>query len=279
MSPEEVVVALFRTLTEQLTLPEGYEWTPLAGLGALTVCGLILLVRGAKWAPAMAALAFLAIGGGGGAALANAIGTPLWPTVGVTGVVGFILGLTMFRFWQALLLASCFIIAGLSTYYARGLTPAVEDFLSSTPQNGQLILPAAGEVVGDNPTGAWTKAQDLWRHLDANVPNFSQTAWILISVTGLAGLIFGLLLPGVSRALWAATFGTLFFGVGVTAGLNQFTPDALAWLKTNTDWAWTIVGAVWCCSMAVNLIACRKKKNAVKSDNADDEPKKKPALA
>jgi hypothetical protein len=63
MALEELLVALFETMTDQLRLPEGYEWAPLAGLCTATGFGLLLLLRGARWAPGLAALTFLGIGG------------------------------------------------------------------------------------------------------------------------------------------------------------------------------------------------------------------------
>lgn len=280
MTPEEIIVALFRTLTDHLRLPEGYNWVPWVVTAIVALFGLLLMVRGAKWAPAMGAVAFLAIGGGIGSFLSQAVGTPLWPTVGVTGVVGFILGLTLFRLWQALLLSLCFVAAGLSVYYVRVLTPDVANWLSATPQAGMITLPQAGTVVGDQAAGGWAQVQELYAHLDQNVPDFAQTFWVLTLVTALAGLIFGLLMPNASRSLWAATLGTFFFGIGLTSALNHFAPSTLEWLKTNHQAAWGIVGLIWLFSLAVNLITCRKKKAPAKKDEGETaESKEKPALA
>lgn len=279
MTPEEVMVALFETLTEHLKLPDGYEWAPLAGCGLVTAFGLLLLLRGAKWAPWLAAVAFLGIGGGAGSFLANAIGTPLWPTAGVVGVLSFILGLVMFRFWQAVLLAGCFMVAGLSVYYVRVLTPEVRNWISATPQSGAIVLPDAGTVVGDSRSGAMAEFKSLWSHLDQNVANFSTTTWTLLLATGAAGLIFGLLLPGVSRALWAASLGTFFFGIGITAALAHFAPSTLDWLKASHGWAWGIVGTVWLLSLALNLATGRRRKPAKSDEDASPDAKRKPAMA
>lgn len=280
MTPEEILVALFRTFTEHLRLPAGFTWVPLAITASITIFGLLLLLRGAKWAPALGALAFLAIGGGIGSFLAQAVGTPLWPTVGVVGLVGFILGLILFRIWQALLLSLCFVAAGLSVYYVRVLTPEVENWLSATPQAGLVTLPQAGSVVGDQAAGGWSQVQGLYQHLDQNIADFTQTFWALTLVTALAGLIFGLLLPNASRSLWAATLGTLFFGIGLTSILNSVAPQALEWLKTNHGAAWGIVGLIWLFSMTINLLTCRGKKNPRDKDGGNKpEGKEKPALA
>jgi hypothetical protein len=278
MTPEEVIVALFETLTQHVKLPDGYEWAPLAGFGAVTAFGLVLLLRGAKWAPGLAALTFLGVGGLAGSLLSQAIGTPLWPTVGVVGVLGFVLGLVMFRFWQAVLLATCFMIAGLSVYYARVLTPEVQNWISATPESGVITLRDPGTVVGDSHPGALAEFKSLLSHLDQNVSKFSTTTWTLVLSTGLAGLIFGLLLPGASRALWAASLGTLFFGIGLTAGLSRFAPGPLDWLKTNHGWAWGIVGIIWLLSLGLNLASCRRGKPAKATEEEATEIKRKPAM-
>ena len=279
MTPEEVIVALFETVTEHLKLPEGFEWAPLAGLGMLGIFGLILMVRGAKWAPGLASIAFLGIGGVVGSGMAHAVGTPLWPTVGVVGVLGLILGLVMFRFWQAVLLAICFTIAGLSVYYVRVLTPEVQNWISAGPQTGAITLRDPGTVVGESRNSSFTELQSLWTHLDQNVADFSPTVMTLVLSTGIAGLIFGLLLPGVSRALWAASLGTFLFGIGITGVLATFAPGILGWLKTNHSWAWGIVGIVWLFSLAINLATCRRKKKSVADDEDASETDGKPAMA
>jgi xanthosine utilization system XapX-like protein len=279
MTPEELIVALYQTLTQHLKLPAGFEWAPLAGMGLVTAFGLILLLRGARWAPALAAVTFIGIGGCAGSFLSHAIGTPFWPTVAVVGVLGFVLGLVMFRFWQAILLAACFMIAGLSVYFVHTLTPEVQNWISATPQSGLITLRDPGTVVGEHQSTAWIEFKSLWTHLEKNVPNFSATAWTLVLSTGLAGLIFGLLLPGVSRALWAASLGTLFFGIGITAALSRFAPSVLDWLKTNHDWAWGIVGIVWLLSLALNLVTGRRKTPEKQADDTGAQPKSKAAMA
>jgi xanthosine utilization system XapX-like protein len=279
MTPEEVVVALFETLTEHLRVPEGYEWAPLAAFGLVTAFGLLLLVRGAKWAPVLAAVTFLGIGGGVGSFLAKAIDTPFWPTVAIVGVLGFVLGFVMFRFWQAILLATCFVIAGLSVYYVRVLTPEVQNWVSAGPQSGLITLRDPGTVVGENHSTALAEVKSLWAHLDHTVPDFAATTWTVVLSTGLAGLIFGLLLPAVSRALWASSLGMLFFGIGLTAALSRFAPATLDWLKTNHGWAWTIVGVIWLVSLALNLATCRARKPAKADQDSPKQTKREAAMA
>ena len=172
MMPGRLLFALFETMTEHLRLPEGYQWAAWAATGLVTAFGLLLLIRGAKWARGLAALAFLGIGGVAGSFLAHAIGTPWWPTVGVVGAVGFVLGLMLFRFWQAVLLASCFVIAGLSVYYVRGLYIEIDRWNSLAPQATEITLPMAGTVVGDNRPTAMQGLSSLWTHLSQNMDGF-----------------------------------------------------------------------------------------------------------
>ncbi|MFQ5804899.1 MAG: hypothetical protein ACE5I3_00450 [Phycisphaerae bacterium] len=279
MTPEELLFALFKTMTEHLRLPEGYEWAALAGAVVVTGFGLLLLVRGARWAPGLAALAFLAAGGFAGSFLARAVGTPFWPTVGVVGVLGFVLGLLLFHVWQAILLASCFVIAGLSVYYVRGLYLEVDRWNSLAPGATEITLPMAGTVVGENRLTAMQDLSSLWTHLSENVGGFQTTFWSLVLSTGLAGLIFGLLLPRASRALWAASLGTMFFGIGTTGLLMRFGPGILDWLRANHVWAWGIVGLVWLISLAYNLATCRRRKSEKRPVEAKAATKSKPATA
>ena len=280
MALEELLVALFETMTDQLRLPEGYEWAPLAGLCTATGFGLLLLLRGARWAPGLAALTFLGIGGWAGSFLAGAVGTPFWLTVGVVGVVGCVLGVVMFRFWQALLLAACCVVAGLSVYYARDLTPDVQNWVSATGAELDLIaLQPPGTVVGEGRPSALAELGSLWTHLDQQVPNFATTVWALVASIGLAGLVFGLLLPRASRALWAATLGTVFLGVGGTLLLKQFEPGAYDWLLADNARAWAIVGVVWLASFVLNLLTCRHRKPSKKPEKARTRAGAKPAVA
>ena len=279
MTPEELLFALFQTMTEHLKLPEGFGWVPLAGLGLVTALGLVLLLRGAKWARGLAALGFLALGGCGGSLLAHAVGTPFWLTVWVVGVVGCVLGMLLFRFWQALLLGACCIVAGLSVYYVRTLTPEVQNWVSASTEPSLLTLQPAGTVVGNEQPGALAELGSLWTHLAQNVPNFATTFWALVLSTGLAGLIFGLLLPRASRALWAASLGTALFGIGATALLSRFMPSVLDWLLANHAWAWGIVGLVWLLSLAYNLVTGRRGKPAQASEEAAAKAKGEPAPA
>jgi hypothetical protein len=227
----------------------------------------------------MTALALLAIGGGAGSFLGNAIGLNQWLTGGIVGVLGFVLGLMLFRFWQAILLAACFVIAGLSVYYVQDLHREIANWNSASTDGGFVTLPPAGTVVGEERPGAIAELGSLWSHLNQHNPSFAKTFWTLVSSTGLAGLIFGLLLPRASRALWAASVGTVLAGIGATALLKQFAPDVLSWLLADNLRGWAIVGTVWLGSLILNLLACGRRKSSNKVDEEKSSAKGKPALA
>lgn len=279
MTPDELLVALFRTLTEHIKLPVGYAWAPTAAFATATAFGLLMLLRGAKWAPGLAAVTFLAIGGYGGTFLAQAVEAPFWPTVCLVGILGFVLGLVMFRLWQAILLASCFVVAGLSIYYVHSLTAEVQNWLTASAEPGLVTLQPAGAVVGENRPSATAELQSLWRHLVENIPSFETTVDSLVFLTAAAGLVFGLLLPHVSRALWAASLGTVFFGLGTTALLKQFAPSVLGWLKANPTAGWLILGLIWAVSLSYNILTCRRKKTAKSPEKPETEAEHEPAVA
>jgi hypothetical protein len=266
MSTEELLVALFQTITEHLRLPDNLAWLPLAGASVATVAGLMLVLRGARWARGMAASAFFALGGVGGWYLAQQIATPIWLTTGICGVVAACLGVALFRFWQATMLAACLMAVAFSVYFVRVLTPEVANWLSPAPADGLVTLQPEGAVLGDAQPSVQAKLASLWSHLSATVPSFQFGLWSVLLSSGLAGLIFGLLLPRASQALWAATVGTVMLGVGAAGLLDQVSPNSLEWLKANRDWSLAIVGSVWGLAFILNLWSLRKRR----TESADD---------
>lgn len=263
MSTEELLSILARTLTEHVRLPAGYEWTPVAGLAALSLLGLLMLIRGARWAPAMAGVTFMAAGGLGGSWLAGPLGLPIWPVAAACGAAALLVGVLGFRLWQALLLAACCAGIGVSVYYARVLTPHVQSWLAGNLDEDQWIqLQPAGTVVAER-TSAATELSNLWMHLAEVVPAFQISFWGVAVITALAGLLFGLLLPRASRALWAATIGTVFAGAGATGFLQRYSPETLTWLTQNTAWAWGILLTVWLVSVVYNLFDGRSRRTVV----------------
>jgi len=254
MTADQLWYRVLQTLTEHIQLPAGFERAPMLAAAITLVIGLLLIARGARWARGATAAAFALGGGLTGAWLSPQIATPLWPTVGMIGVVGLVLGLAFFRFWQATLLAACCVVAGLSVYFAKSLTPAVDGWLNAGLDQQQWVtLPPPGAVVGEQAQAVMPKLASLWSHLSATVPSFQQNLWAIVISTALAGLVFGLLLPRASRALWAATLGTLFLGVGLAGLMRDYTPTALSWLTANTAAAWGLVGVIWLTAFVYNL--------------------------
>lgn len=272
MTMEELLYAFLTSLRDHIQLP-GFEWAPTAATAGIALAGLLLMIRGAKWAPGVGAVGFLALGGVGGHFLSLWLGTPQWPTVGITAVAAFALGLALFRIWQAAILAACFIVAALGAYYVHDLTPAVNTWLGDGTT--AISLPDAGTVVGEEAQSGWTKAQALFSHLSATVPNFQFNFWALLIGAGVAGLALGLVLPRASRSLWAATIGTVMLGVGATGLLQTHAPQALEWLMADNIRAWGIVSGVWLASFAWNLVTSGPKR----AKEPAGPPGAKPALA
>lgn len=239
-------------------VPSGQAWVPYAGVAGVTLFGLVLMLRGARLAPLLAACLFLGAGAIGGSYAAAGFGLPLWPTMGAAGVIGFILGLAMFRFWLATLVGVCFAGAGLGVYGAQVLAPHILNY-QSQGLGPQVTIPEPGSplaVQGTSPE----ELGKLWTHLSATVPNFQPSFFAIGIATLLAGFIFGMLLPTASRALFAATAGTFLVGCGVTAGLQSFAPAGLAWLQSNTGLSWSAVGVAWFAALIYNMVTCRTKR-------------------
>ena len=274
MNANELAQRLFETVTQHV--PPGAHWVAPAGLATLTLIGIVMMVRGAKLAPAFAALAFLGLGGVGGSFLADWVALPVWPTMGVIGVVGLIIGLTLFRFWQAALLAACCAGGALSVYYVQVLQPHAASFVYGNP--GALVtVPEPGAVLVESTAASVTASaaasasqvlSQLWSHLSANVSSFQTNFMLILSSAAIAGLVFGWLLPRASRALWGASLGTIFFLAGLMALLQMFAPTAAAWLTSRGPWSWAVLSAVWAASLIYNLVTCREKKSEKGSGKA-----------
>ncbi len=277
MSPDQLIYGLFDLASEHIKPPAGYEWLPAAAMGAVAFFGLLMCLRGARWAPALSGVALAGVGAAGGLALSDSIGTPALATAIVAAALSAAIGVVLFRFWQALLLAVCCVAIGYGIYFARTLTPEVDNWLAATSDPQQLVtLEPAGSVVGAQQSFRWDDLRSLGRHLEAHVPGFARTSWSIVLGAGLAGLVFGLLLPRLSRSLWAATIGTLLLGVGTAALLNQYRPDALEWLLADDKRAWAIVAGVWALAVILNLASSGKRKAR---PSRDAEGQSQPATA
>jgi len=260
---ESTAASLWDTLTKQLS-PD-VSWAPIGGALLSAALGLVFMVKGARLAPVLAALVFAGLGAATGTVLAFALNLPFWPTAVVAGTIGLVLGIVLFRLWFALLVAGCMIAGGVSLYTGHSLVPALKDYpargLTATDLGGAVTLPEPQTL---EPGGmSWQREfADLWAHLDRHVPNFRTNLTTVIIVTGLSGLIFGLLLPRAARAFWAATTGTLLFVPAALAVLHTAHSQAAAWLSR---WLTLLAAVLWSMSFVYNLadvLEWRPKKRA-----------------
>src|SRR5215471_4790593 len=119
MDTQQLLYALYSSATQHVKLPEGMEHAPLFASAAVGIFGLLLMLRGAKWAAGLGSLAFLAFGALAGTHLANYFSTPVWPTVGICAAACFVVGLVLFRIWQAVMLGACCAGLAISAYYVK----------------------------------------------------------------------------------------------------------------------------------------------------------------
>ena len=95
---------------------------------SVAVAGLILMARGARLTPFLAATVLTVVGWFIGAASATATGLPYWPSTMVGGAIGLILGVVLVRFWVALLLSGVFAGIGLTVYAINVLPPHLKEY-------------------------------------------------------------------------------------------------------------------------------------------------------
>ena len=253
--------------------PVNQLWLPYTAMGVTTLLGLILLFKGARLAPKLLALTLFGAGAIGGSFVAKHWALPFWPVVGSGAVIGMVLGFALFRPLLAGSIAACAIIGSLGAFGVNKLHGPLNAY-------GTLKNPLDVTIQAANPTPTtpWMELEKLWGYLSSHpdVPNFQQSFWAIVISTGLAGLLFGLLLPRASRALWAATAGVLLLGVGLYQAAERFSPQLLDPLMKNAQAAWIIVGAVWLVSLLINWRDLREKRPLI---TVDDEAEGRVATA
>lgn len=249
-------------------LPTEAAWGAVGGIVA-GVFGLVLLTKGAKLAPWMTALALAATGVACGLPLANAVGTPQWPTAAVTGIVSGILGLALFRFWLAGMVGAGFVLTALSFYGGTVLRPHIESYASEqgVPRfTGTVSLPSPAEIETVNAQSAADQFGLLWSYLGQNVSNFQAAFFAIVISSGIAGIVFGLLVPRLSRSLWASSLGVVLFTGGLAFTLQLLAPAALTWLASLGGWTWALFAGVWAASLIYNLVDSRPPRTAKTGD-------------
>lgn len=274
MESQELLHSLLQALREHI--PSGPGWTPVTLTAAAGLLGLILMLRGARFAPAVVALGLTIGGGFVGSLVSNWAAIPLGPALcaGIGGVAGLILSLALFRLWIALQVAALLVAAALALYSTR-LAQPLSTFVSKEydPQTQQVTLLAPEELPPQQQ--AWhTQAADLWAYLGEQVPAFQISFFAIVVSAALAGLVFAGLMPKAARSFWAATLGTGLFVASAWFVLYALAPPEL--LERVGPWGPTIAGTLWCVSLLANLIDLvwtRKPKPR------EDEPKAKPRTA
>ncbi len=241
--------------TVKVYMPLGSEWMPLAAAGVVGLVGLVFMVKGARLAPVLAALVFAAVGGLAGTLVAPLLNVPPWPAVAGCGAAGLLLGVILFRVWLALLVAACLALVSLAVYGGQTLRDPLNSYLSAgLDREQQLVtLPEAGSPV--TPSADWRKeVAGLWSYLGEHVPNFQSSVWAIVGSTGLAGLIFGLLLPKLARAFWAASMGTALLLLAAGTIVQLHWPNYVPWLQRE---GLLVAAGLWALSLVFNWVDVR----------------------
>lgn len=239
---------VFDALKEHI--PPGAEWVPLAAAGLTAAIGLVFMVKGARLAPYLAALVFAALGAGAGPLIAHYGGTPLWPTVAGAGAVGLVLGVLLFRVWLAVLVGTCLTLASLSIYSGQVLRNPLNEYLTAGLNSEQQLVTLPDAANAAASTDWQAKLTDLWNYLGTHVPNFQVSIVAIAISAGLAGLVFGLALPKMARAFWAASFGTALLAVAALAIMQVSWPAGKEWLSGQRGLI--VAGALWLISLIYN---------------------------
>lgn len=268
MNPDHPIElnSVFRSLVDAVSqhVPAAAGWLPAAAVTGLGLMGLLILLRGARLAPALAGLGFAALGAAGGAFLSKAVALPLWPSVVCTGLLGGLVGVLLFRLWLAVFLSLALTFAGASVYYVRVLTPYVAGY-TSEGWNPQTNLNSLGSAAAEQ-RGSASAAEELlqfWGYLSQSVPGFTNTAGGIVGISGVLGLLLALLFPWAARSLWAALVGTGLLALFAFLCLQHLWPSALVWLASIRSWNWAILAALALASFAYNL-RCGRRPHPVR---------------
>lgn len=242
MPYDELPRMLLDTFSGHLT-PAG-SWVPMLVLAGALIFGALVLLRGARLVPYVAVAATLLCGVGIGQAAEPHLPLGPWVPPIAGGAVGLILGIVLVRLWAAVLIMASLAGAALTVYSAQVVLPAVNAHsargLNPTDPTTWVTLPAAG-------TGA--AEAGIWSFLTESVPNFEVSLAAIAISTGLAGLAFGLLLPKLARATWAATIGTALVLAAAYLGTLMYWPAAEPWLNS---WGLALGAGIWLVSAAGN---------------------------
>lgn len=261
-NPVDIVLELARNY-----VPSEYSYAPHGVCGALSLGSLFVLWRGARMISFIVTMLF--IGGGlvAGHNVAFQFSLPLWPITALGGALGLAFGALLSKLWLAILLAACFATLSFSVYAYQVIGPQMSDYYSEAESISQFHVPSEKDGLISKANGAG----QFWDYLVANVPQVRLSIGAVLLSGAIAGLVIGLLLPKTSKAIAAATTGTLILAGGLY-GLAYFYKQAHQ-LKEWGWWPLGVVGGVWLISLLVNILDQRPAK-AQKSDPdpEDGEP-------
>lgn len=223
-----------------------YAYAP-HGISLLVAIGaLFILWRGARMIALMTTLVFIGVGLVAGHNAAIQFNLPLWPITVLGGAVGLALGAMLVKLWLAMLLAACFAAISFGVYTVKVIGPQYSNFMSQPKLQSGFHVPSASDSA---PT---TDApQQFWNYLIEHVPQVQLSIGAVLLSGALAGLVIGLALPKTSKAIAAATLGSLTLASGLYAVAFFF--HQAAQVKT---WGWypaAGLGVVWLISLLLNI--------------------------
>jgi len=248
MDTNDLPKLIFETFNRHI--PPGAGWLPMTVAAVTALLGFVFLVKGARLAPILASVCFGLLGAAGGKLVSGGLSTPFWPSVAVGTGIGLVLGVLLLRLWLAVLAGVCLIVVGLSIYTGQVLRGPLNSYLASGLDRSRQLVTLPNGSASDRPVTWQTQGHDLWTHLSSTVPNFQPSFYTIVLSAGLAGLVLGLLLPRVTRAFWAASFGTGLVLVAVNSAAHACWPAALPWVN---QWGLVVAAVLWGVSLLYNL--------------------------
>lgn len=251
MNGESVAIQVLDTIRQHL--PAGADWAPLATLGGAVVIGLLFMIRGARLAPALCAIFFLGVGCAAGPLVAAQANLPWLPTLIVLGTLGLVIGIVMFRLWFAVLVAGSLAVTSLAFYSAQTLLPLAESFSVRGLEAGEsgLVVTLPDAPTDEARLVSWLPISAAFvDHVRTAQPNLGMNVLAITLAAGVAGLVFALLLPKTSRAVWAATMGTLVFVPAIYFLFALIWRDGAEWMGR---YPLVIGAALWSASLLINL--------------------------
>jgi hypothetical protein len=240
-------------------IPPDANWIVTLAPAVVGLLGLVIILMGARLARVFTALACAGLVAAVGALAHNAVTLPLWPTVGVSAAAGLVIGALAFRAATAALVAAGVVAVALGVYSAQAVLPALDEYeargLNVSNTEAPVSMPPEQPEAA---SGADTmgKLEGVWAYLSERVPHLGLRLAAIALSTGLAGLVFGFLLPRTARACAAATVGTALLAGAAFWGVRAHWPQAGSALD---QWGLYGLGGLWAVSLTYNLLSSRAR--------------------